>query len=208
MKDYPQGLLVGSLVVLTTLPGCTHGNLATAEDHGSTDWAALESPATAIAQYEIPAANPKGKASITSMGRERLTGPGGQPETFLHIRLTAENATDPVPWTLDPSDMKVSFDGSSEEYSGCATGVATGSSLTVARGKHGVLDLYFPMGTEDRPIHAYFLWQIHRGGETVTASTRLVMQDGPVPGDVQRQPAAPTGASSSGRPARASSPCA
>jgi hypothetical protein len=208
MKACPHSLLVGSLFVVATLSGCTHGGLATAENHALPDWAPLESPVSPTAQYEIPAASPKGKASITLVGREQLTGPGGRPETFLHIRVTAENATDPVPWTLDPSDMKVSFDGSSAEYSGCATGIATDSSLAVAKGKHGAVDLYFPMGSEERPVYVYFLWQIHRGEETVTASTRLEMQDGPAPDGVQPQPAKPTGASSSGHPARVSSPCA
>ena len=42
---------------------------------------------------------------VISFGSERLPVPAGQPDTYVHLRLAADNVADDMTWTVDPNEQ-------------------------------------------------------------------------------------------------------
>lgn len=173
MREDKTGHFVRFVAILAMLTGCTHGQVQVASDSHSGKWARPDQYGPHVARYEIPVIHPKGEVCVMSLGSEKLRGPRAQPQSCLHIRLTAQNSTDMVPWTLDPRDMKLDFEGSSTSAPARVKTALTGGKLAIPKGSLGELDLYFPLGPRSRPLYVDFLWQIRRGKETITVSTRF-----------------------------------
>ena len=173
MSEYQRGLLAGFLAVQLLLAGCSHGHLETVGDDQAQEWVKPQPAASPVALYAIPPIEPKGKVCVRSLGPERVVGPRGQLGSFLHISVAVENAEDPVTWTLDPRDMKLNFVGSPWPVPAYSKTVPAGTKLAIPQGKRGDLDLIFPRGREVDQSTSSFLWQIHRGSETDTVSTRF-----------------------------------
>jgi hypothetical protein len=173
MIEYQRGLLAGFLAVQALLAGCTHGHLETVGNDQTQEWVKPQPVAPPVALYPIPPIEPKGKVCVRFLGSERLGGPRGRLGSFLHISLAVENVADPVTWTLDPRDMKLNFIGSRWPVPAYSRTVPVGTKLTIPQGRSGELDLYFPSAQGSWPVHVSFLWQIHRGRETNTVSTRF-----------------------------------
>jgi hypothetical protein len=193
MNDKRTALLGALLAAQTLLAGCAYGYLDTTEDYSPQDYVESQPPGPPVSQYEIPAIAPKGKAFVMSLGPEDRAAPGALPERLLRIRVAVQNDADTVAWTLDPRDMKLAFDGSTTLYPAYSTSEPAGASLVVPPGKRGKLDLFFPIGPEARPLFVDFLWQVHRGDQANTFSTRFDMSNGPVAGEPYYEPAYDTG---------------
>ncbi len=188
MRDKRTGLLVALLAAPTLLAGCGYGYVATEEDYSPQDYVQPEPPGPPVSQYAIPAVAPKGKAFVMSLGVEDRAAPGAPPERLLHIRIAVQNDADTVAWTLDPRDMKLALDGSSNLYPAYSSSEPAGTLLEVPPGKRGKVDLFFPIGPEARPMFVDLLWQVHRGSQTETFSTRFDMLNGPVTGEIYYEP--------------------
>jgi hypothetical protein len=173
MSEYQRGLLAGFFAVQASFVGCTYAHVETVGNGQTQEWVKPQPPAPPVAMYSIPPIEPKGKVCVRSLGPERVVGPRGRLGSFLHISLAVENVADPVTWTLDPRDMKLNFVGSRWPVPAYSKTVPAGTKLAIPQGKRGELDLYFPSGKGSRPVHVSFLWQIHRGMETDTVSTRF-----------------------------------
>ena len=173
MSYCQRGLLTGFLAVQAFLAGCAHGQLETVGTGQPQEWVRPRLPDRPVAQYSIPPIEPKGKVCVRSLGPERVVGPRGRLGSFLHISVAVENAADTVTWTLDPRDMKLNFVGSSRPVPAYSKTVPAGTTLAIPQGKRGDLELYFPWARRSRPLHFNFLWQLHRGRETDTVSTRF-----------------------------------
>ncbi len=193
MNDKRTAPLVALLAAQTLLAGCTYGYVATKEDYSPQDYVEPEPPGPPVSQYEIPTIAPKGKAFVMSLGPEDRAAPGALPERLLRIRVAVQNDTDTVAWTLDPRDMKLAFDGSTTLYPAYSSSEPAGTSLVVPPGKRGKLDLFFPIGPDARPLFVDLLWQVHRGSQTDTISTRFDMSNGPVAGEIYYEPAEDAG---------------
>jgi hypothetical protein len=173
MSKYQRGLLAGLLAAQASLTGCTYARVETVGNGQTPEWVKPQPAAPPVALYAIPPIEPKGKVCVRSLGPERVAGPRGRLGSFLHISVAVENAKDPVTWTLDPRDMKLNFVGSPWPVPAYSKTVPVGTTLAIPQGKRGELDLYFPLAKGSRPLHVNFLWQIHRGRDTDTVSTRF-----------------------------------
>ena len=176
MHKYQRGHFAEFLAIQAFLTGCSHGHLEVLKDGQTRGRVRPHLSSSSVARYAIPLIDPKGKVDVISLGSEKLLGPKGQLESYLHIRLAAENAVDAVPWTLDPREMKLNFDGISKAVPAYSKTIPVGEILAISMGNHGELDLYFLSGMNSWPLYVDLLWQIHRGRETDTISTRFEPQ--------------------------------
>jgi len=113
VSEHQTGLFAGFLAAQAILTGCTHAYVETVADDPEPDWLDPPPSGPPASQYAVPSSNPKGTAYIVSLGPEELFDPAERLESFLHLRVSVENGTDPIPWTLDSRDMRVTFDGAS-----------------------------------------------------------------------------------------------
>jgi hypothetical protein len=138
-----------------------------------------------VAIYPVPPGAPRGSVNVMSLGIERLPVPAGQPDSFLHVRIAAENTGDDVPWLLDPNDQVLTAPGQSAAPS-FAEGSAGGPVVRLAKGARGYLDVFYPAP----PVNQVTLaWKLHRGNEVVPGSTALDRVTAPDQSSVGYEPA-------------------
>jgi hypothetical protein len=182
---------VGWLVVVlgaTTVSGCAYR-----ASYQARAAAPADETGPPVSTYPIPANDPagaKGSINVISLGAERLPVPAGQPDTYLHVRLAAENTSDTVPWTLDPNDQLLSQGGTSVPPA-FAESSAGGPVLTLNSAGRGYLDVYYPIPATAAPARVSLRWQLQRGEEAVAGATELDRVAGPDPAYAYYQPAGP-----------------
>ena len=120
-----------------------------------------------VSTYSIPATDPKGSVHVLSLGTEQLPVAQGQPSSYLHLRIAPENRSDVAPWVVDPNEQVLMTGGAgvAPAFAEASTG---GPVLTLARGAHGYLDVYYPASA---PGRASLAWKLHRGTEVASGST-------------------------------------
>jgi len=121
-----------------------------------------------VSSYSIPPTNPKGAVHVMSLGAEQLPAQQGQPANYLHLRIAPENRSDDVAWTVDPNEQALSVGGASVAPSFAETS-AGGPVLTLAKGAHGYMDVYYPAPAPG--TRATLAWRIHRGTELAAGTT-------------------------------------
>jgi hypothetical protein len=123
-----------------------------------------------VSTYPVPTTDPRGTVHVISLGAERLPVAAGQPDSYLHLRLAAENRADDATWMLDPNDQLLTFAGGSLPPS-FAEASAGGPVLTVNKGAHGYLDVYYPAPPPTGPNRVTLAWKLRRGNELVAGTT-------------------------------------
>jgi hypothetical protein len=132
-----------------------------------------------IPSYQIPSGSPKGALRVLTLGGERLPVGPGAPDVYLHFRLSAENDADAAPWTLDPNEQFLVFEGGTLPPAYSQTSQAS-PVLSLARGERGYLDVYYPMPDID-PARVSLSWRLRRGGEVTAELTSFDRVSGRVP---------------------------
>src|SRR6185295_4216995 len=154
---------------VATASGCAYES---AYYDSTTSYPASEQATPPVSSYSIPQTDPKGSVHVISLGTERLPVAAGQPDSFLHLRIAAENRADDAPWTVDPNDQTLASGGGSLPAS-FAEASGGGPVLTLAKGAHGYLDVFYPAPppAPGAATRVSLSWKIHRGNEVVPGST-------------------------------------
>jgi hypothetical protein len=164
MKTKTRVIGFAGAVVLLVASGCAHQRPAPLlppppEDTGPP-----------VSSYGVPANDPKGMLHVVSFGLEPLpTGPGGQAQGYLHLRLAAVNSSDAEVWRLDPNDQLL-LHGNRELPAAFAEASTGGPVLALARATRGYLDVYYPLVTPAES-KLTLAWRLHRGGQVLAQTT-------------------------------------
>src|SRR5205814_698948 len=103
---------------------------------------------------------------VMSLGVEQLPVAAGQPSSYLHLRIAAENTSDAVTWTVDPNEQTLGAGPPS-----FAEASAGGPVLTLAKGARGYLDVYYPATAAGGRVA--LAWKVRRGTEVASGSTEF-----------------------------------
>jgi hypothetical protein len=141
-----------------------------------------------VSQYSIPPTNPKGSVTVLSLGPEQLPVAAGQPSSYLHLRIAPENRTDDVAWTVDPNEQLLAFPGGSVKASFAESSAGT-PVLTLVKGAHGYLDVYYPAPAAGNRVS--LSWKVHRGTEVAGGSTDFDRIAAPDSAYARYEPAGP-----------------
>jgi hypothetical protein len=185
-----KAIWLGVLAAVATASGCAYES---AYYDSTTSYPATnqQQAAPPVSSYSIPSTDPKGSVHVISLGAEQLPVPAGQPDSYVHLRIAAENRTDEAPWTVDPNDQVLSAGGAP-----VAASFAEASSggpvpvLTLAKGAHGYLDLFYPAPPAGAATRVTLSWKIHRGNEVVPGSTDFDRVASPDPAYSRYEPVA------------------
>jgi hypothetical protein len=178
------------LVLLASMTGSGCAYRAAYETRGAPPTDETGPP---VSTYPIPAndpTGPKGSVNVISLGSERLPVAAGQPDTYLHVRVAAENTADGVTWTLDPNDQLLSAGGASMQPA-FAEASGGGPVLTLNAGGRGYLDVYYPVPASTAPARVSLTWRLQRGSDNVAGATDLDRVAGPDPSYAYYQPYGP-----------------
>ena len=130
----------------------------------------LEDTGPPVSSYGVPAKDPKGMLHVVSFGLEPLpTGPDGQAQAYLHLRLAAVNSSDAEVWRLDPNDQLL-LHGDRELPAAFAEASTGGPVLALARATRGYLDVYYAL-VNPADSKLTLAWRLHRGSAELAQST-------------------------------------
>jgi hypothetical protein len=171
----PNAGWLGLLVAATAASGCALDN---AYERGAP---AGENTGPPVSSYSVPSNDPRGSVHVISLGAERLPVQQGQPDTYVHLRIAAENRGDDAVWTLDPNDQALTHAGGSvpAAFAEASTG---GPVLTLKKGAQGYLDVYYPAPPANGPPRITLAWRLRRGDEVVPGTTDFDRVASPQPG--------------------------
>jgi hypothetical protein len=129
------------------------------------------------ASYALVGSSEKGSVQVMAMGGERLPVGPNAPEVYLHLRLLAENLGDETPWLFNPNDQLLGYDGGmlSPAYSRTS---AARPVVTVARGKRGWIDLYYPLPAQADPLKVTLWWRVRRADAILPQRTVFQRRSG------------------------------
>jgi hypothetical protein len=123
-----------------------------------------------------------GTLRVIVVGSEKRPAAQQAAALYLHVQLRLENRNDDVIWSADPHEQRITI-GPDVVTPAFSKAGANGPLLSVARGKQGTLDLYYPLPAGD-PEQVGVAWQIRRGGEVLAAVTTAFDRMGRPDGNV------------------------
>jgi len=129
-----------------------------------------QAAAPPVSSYSVPPTNPKGSVHVISLGVERLPVAAGQPDSYLHLRIAAENKSDDAAWTVDPNEQALAAGGGTMQPA-FAEASGGGPVLTLAKGAQGYLDVFYPAPPAGGANRVTLSWKLRRGNEVVPGST-------------------------------------
>ncbi len=132
-------------------------------------------------------ASGQGAVHVISLGSERLPVPAGQPDTYVHLRLAADNVADDTVWKLDPNEQLLIYGARAVRptFSETSEGAPV---LELPRGKRGYLDIYFPLPPADKGAAVKLAWRLRRGERTAAKTTEFTRSAAPDSAYVYYQP--------------------
>ena len=161
-----KGIWLRVLGAVATASGCAYQGAY----YESTQYPSNQPATPPVSTYPVPQNDPKGSVHVISLGAERLPVPAGQPDTYLHLRIAAENRADEAPWTVDPNDQSLTVGGATVPPS-FAEASGGGPVLTVQKGAQGYLDVFDPAPAAGGPTRVTMSWRVRRGNEAVAGTT-------------------------------------
>ena len=191
MKRYLCAAVVVGAVLLA---GCAPDRYAYAPV--TTSSADIDGASAAV--YGVPPDAPRGEVRVAMLGVAAAPGLGAQ-ETrsrAIHVALAVSNRAD-EPWTVDPSEQRLSFTAKRERtdvYAMTSDAARAGPVLVPARSTR-VIDLYFALPIqierESAPPPFELRWTVHAGSRSITQRTpfqRFLVAPTPSEGRDVRQP--------------------
>ena len=129
----------------------------------------------------------QGAVHVISLGSERLPVPAGQPDTYVHFRLAADNLADDTPWTFHPNEQLLLYglQAARPTFSETSGGAPV---LKIERGKRGFIDVYYPLPAEDTGTTVKLAWRLRRGARMAAKTTEFSRTSGADTAYVYYQP--------------------
>lgn len=161
-----KAIWLAVLGAVATASGCAYES----SYYESTSYPTNEAQTPPVSSYSVPTTDPKGAVHVISLGVERLPVAQGQPDSFLHLRIAAENRNDDAPWRIDPNEQSLAVGGGAASPA-FAEASGGGPVLTLAKGAHGYLDVFYPAPAAGPVNRVTLSWKLRRGNEVVPGST-------------------------------------
>ena len=173
-----NGVWLGVLVAVATAAGCAYDRTY---ERGGGYPAGENATGPPVSSYSIPATDPRGSVHVISLGAEKLPVAAGQPDSYVHLRIAAENRGDDTVWMVDPNEQVLTHPGGSvpASFAEASTG---GPVLTLKKGQQGYLDVYYPAPPAEGPNRITLAWRLRRGSEAVPGTTDFDRVASPQPG--------------------------
>lgn len=120
--------------------------------------------------YSLPAHRHEGGVGVLSFDVERVATSPRESRAYLHARIVVENDRSGAPWTLAADDQHLRAGALVVRPTFAETSGDT-TTLRVAKGRAGWLDVFFPLGDGRGPGRVDLNWSLDAGHGQTHGST-------------------------------------